>query len=217
MRIRAPQRFEPQRTQEGCHLQQRALRASAEHLDSGRSFSIHLPLFSALKATATQTSYIIEAALRNTPRDGVRPPVEQGRCYFGLPLTVAHPRWGQALVFRHSGAMRSRSTGRPPTRCSSTMAGASAGRTLPYQTASGYTTTKGPCSHWSRHPDLLMRTRGPSPAALVNCCSWVCRSLVPAAVQDGRGASAGRVLWQTKTCRSKAGKRCSSSSRLLSD
>ena len=23
---------------------------------------------------------------------------------------------------------------------------------------SGYTTTVGPCSHWSRHPDLLART-----------------------------------------------------------
>ena len=61
--------------------------------------------------------------------------------------------------------MRSRSTGRPPTRCSATIAAASSGRTLPYQTASGYTTTVGPCSHWSRQPDLLMRTLPPSPAA----------------------------------------------------
>src|ERR1035441_5580262 len=63
----------------------------------------------------------------------------------------------------------------------------------------------GPCSHWSRQPDLLMRTRPPRPAALVRCWSSVCRSLVPSEVQEGRGAPWGRVLWQTKTWRSKAG------------
>ena len=121
-------------------------------------------------------------------------------------------RCGQLFVFRQPSATRSRSTVRPASRCSSTISAASSARTFPYQTASGYTTIIGPCSHWSRHPDLLMRTRAPSPAALARCCSSVCRSLFPSDVQDGRGAPSGRVLWQTKIWRSKAGKRLSFSS-----
>ena len=50
-----------------------------------------------------------------------------------------------------------------------------------------------------------MRTLPASPAAFVSCCSWVCNSLVPFAVQDGRGAPSGLTLWQTKTWRSNAG------------
>ena len=38
-----------------------------------------------------------------------------------------HPRCGQLLVFRHSSATRSRSTGRPATRCSATISAASSG------------------------------------------------------------------------------------------
>ncbi len=47
------------------------------------------------------------------------------------------PRCGQLFVFTHPSASRSRSTGRPTTRCSSTIAAASSGCTWPYQTASG--------------------------------------------------------------------------------
>jgi hypothetical protein len=106
----------------------------------------------------------------------------------------------------HSSARRNRSTGLPPIRCSLTISAASSGFTCPYQTASGYTTTVGPCSHWSRQPDLLIRTLPAKPASLVNCCNCVCNSLFPSAVQEGRGAPAGRELWQTKTWRSKTGK-----------
>src|ERR1035437_11037129 len=64
----------------------------------------------------------------------------------------------------------------------------------------------GPCSHWSRQPDLLMRTFSPSPAALVSCCNLVYRSLVPLDVQEGRGEPSGRELWHTKTWCSNKGK-----------
>ena len=46
-------------------------------------------------------------------------------------------RCGQHLVLIHSSASRSRSTGRPFTRCSCTISAASSGFTWPYQTASG--------------------------------------------------------------------------------
>ena len=46
-------------------------------------------------------------------------------------------RCGQVFVFRHASAIRRRSTGRPPMRCSLTISAASSGRTLPYHTASG--------------------------------------------------------------------------------
>jgi hypothetical protein len=122
----------------------------------------------------------------------------------------------QLFVFTHSSASRSRSTGRPPTRCSRTISSASSGCTCPYQTASGYTTTVGPCSHWSRQPDLLMRTVAPSPASRESCCSRVCSALVPSRVQEGRGASAGRLLRQTNTWRSNGGKRKTSSVQSIS-
>jgi hypothetical protein len=121
------------------------------------------------------------------------------------PLTTG-ARCGQLLVLMHSSARRSRSTGRPFTRCSCTISAASSGFTWPYHTASGYTTTVGPCSHWSRHSDLLMRTVFPNPADLASCCSCVCNSLFPSAVHEGRGAPSGRTLWQTKTWCSNTGK-----------
>jgi len=43
---------------------------------------------------------------------------------------------------------------------------------------------RGPCSHWSRQPDLLMRTFAPSPASRASCCRRVCRSLLPSLVQE---------------------------------
>ena len=46
----------------------------------------------------------------------------------------------------HSG-ISSRSTGRPPMMCCSTISSTSASVTRPYQTVSGYTTTVGPFSH----------------------------------------------------------------------
>ena len=47
-----------------------------------------------------------------------------------LPTPCLQLRCGQLLVFRHSSAMRSRSTGRPPTRCSATISAASSGLTF---------------------------------------------------------------------------------------
>src|SRR6201998_4958041 len=97
-------------------------------------------------------------------------------------------RCGQVLVLMHASASRNRSTGRPLTRCSCTISAASSGLTCPYQMASGYTTTVGPCSHWSRQRDLLMRTLVPRPAAFDSCCNCVCNSLFPSVVHDGLGA-----------------------------
>jgi len=48
---------------------------------------------------------------------------------------------------------------------------------------------RGPCSHWSRQPDLLMRTLPASPASFESCCRRVCSSLLASVVQLGRGAS----------------------------
>ena len=47
------------------------------------------------------------------------------------------PRCGQVLVFTQASGRRSRSTGRPASRCSRTISSASSGLTPPYQTASG--------------------------------------------------------------------------------
>jgi len=73
-------------------------------------------------------------------RIGASPAGDPDRPGFGL-------RWGQLGVFKQLSAMRKRSTGVPPMMCDSMISSTSAAVTRPYQTASGYTTTVGPCSH----------------------------------------------------------------------
>src|SRR5947207_14778221 len=60
----------------------------------------------------------------------------------------------------------------------------------------------GPCSHWSRQPDLLARTRPFSPRSASFAFRAFCNSAWPAGSQHPRGLDASRTLVQTKMWRS---------------
>jgi len=89
-------------------------------------------------------------------------------------------------------------------QCSSTMAAASS--------ASRCRTTPLPDKPPSSGMLALVQATGfvdahlpPSPAAFESCCNWACKSLVPFAVQDGRGApSAGYCGKQRRGARMRA-------------
>src|SRR5258708_20672758 len=72
--------------------------------------------------------------------------------------------------------------------------------TFPYQTASGKMTTVGPCSHWSRQPFLLARTRDLSPRFASPALKRLCSEDVSPGLQHPLGFSGGRWLVQTKMC-----------------
>lgn len=72
----------------------------------------------------------------------------------------------------------------------------------PYQTASGYTTTVGPCSHWSRQPARLARTEVFIPRIANSLLNANCRLPSPSGSQLPRGFSGGRWFVQMKICRS---------------
>jgi hypothetical protein len=92
-------------------------------------------------------------------------------------------------------------TGFPPRICESMISSTSLTVTRPYQTASGYTTTVGPCSHCSRHPDLLARTLVPAiPRAARVCLKKACNSPFVSGSQLPRGFPKGRWLPQTNIC-----------------
>src|SRR4051794_788448 len=74
-------------------------------------------------------------------------------------------------------------------------------------------TILGPCSHWSRQPDLLARTRPLSPRATSLALSAFCNSAWPAGSQHPRGLDASRTLVQTKMWRSNLGISVSLSTR----
>ena len=80
--------------------------------------------------------------------------------------------------------MRSRSTGRPWITCSWKISSASPGVTLPYQTASGETTTVSPVAHRPRQPAELIRTRPFSPASKASCFSRSSASAAPFSAQQ---------------------------------
>src|SRR6476646_1355027 len=63
----------------------------------------------------------------------------------------------------------------------------------------------GPCSHWSRQPDLLARTRPFRPRSASLALSAFCNSAWPAGSQHPRGLDASRTLVQTKMWRSNLG------------
>ena len=58
---------------------------------------------------------------------------------------------------------------------------------------------RGPVLALVKAAGLVDAHRAAQPASFVSCCNCVCSSLLPSVVQEGRGASAGRTLWQTKT------------------
>ena len=113
--------------------------------------------------------------------------------------------WGHEFVFRHESGMMSLSTGLLPRMCEVTISSRSASVTPPYQTASGYTTTVGPCSHWSRHPDLFARTVLRTPCSANFFLNAFCNSPSAVGSQQPRGCPSGRWLVQTKICFSNFG------------
>src|SRR5712691_9689834 len=61
----------------------------------------------------------------------------------------------QLSVLMHSSFSIIRYTGFAQIKCESVLQSGWVAHDPPYQTASGYTTILGPCSHWSRQPALL--------------------------------------------------------------
>jgi hypothetical protein len=129
--------------------------------------------------------------LRRSKHGQPRVPIRLAFCDEWERKGAGHPRCGQLFVFRHSSAIRSRSTGRPPTRCSSTISAASSGLHVPVPNSLRINHHRGPVLALVQASGFVDPHLAPSPAALASCCNCVCRSLFPSAVQDGRGASSG--------------------------
>ncbi len=97
--------------------------------------------------------------------------------------------------------IRSRSTISPLAICRSMISVTSASFPTQYHTPSGYITTLGPYSHWSRQPALLARTIPFNPRRSTSFLKKACNLTEPKAEQHPRGSPLGRSLMQTKICR----------------